>query len=99
MVQLTILLTLICIVLALAIFAGAFYLAKYVVSIQHRVAVLEDSYKEATEYIEEKEKQIIQLQQELDFVRRDVVMAEQRNHRFRAWDPSDPLNAGERERG
>lgn len=90
------LITLVCILIASALFAGAFYLSKYVVSLQHRVHVLEDSYKEATEHIAEQDRTILQLQQELDFVRRDEEMRATQNVRQRTWNPGDPLNSGNR---
>lgn len=93
----TALITLICISLSLAIFAGAFYLAKYVIATQHRVHVLEDTYREATEHIQEQEKNIILLQQEIDLLRRSAEIHEHRE-RPRTWNPSDPFNTGERYR-
>lgn len=90
------LITFICLLIALALFAGAFYLAKYVVSLQHRVNVLEDSYKAAEDHIQKQEEVIIQLQQELDILRREETMHKSRSDRPRAWDPSNPLNTMER---
>lgn len=97
MVQLNVLISLICIAIALAIFAGAFYLSKYVVSLLHRVHVLEDSYTQATEHITEQDKQIALLQQEIDHMRREeAYAASERGTRPRAWNPNDPLNSGVR---
>lgn len=92
----TALITIICICLALALFAGAFYMAKYVVNLQHRVNVLEDSYKEAEEHIMEQEKQIVMYQQEMDYMRREAEVQQARNGRNRIWHPDDPLNINER---
>lgn len=83
-VRLIYLITFICLLIALAIFAGAFYLAKYVVSLQHRVNVLEDSYSDATEHIKQQEETIVILRQELDFSRRTVDEINSR-HRPRTW--------------
>lgn len=96
MVQLTALITFICLLIALALFAGAFYLAKYVVSLQHRVNILEDSYKAAAEYIKQQEEMVITLKQELDFIRRTEEEQSNRGQRPRAWNPGDPLNSGSR---
>jgi hypothetical protein len=91
-----VLISLICIAIALAIFAGAFYLAKYVVSLQHRIHVLEDSYTQATEHIKEQEKQIILQQQEIEHMRMEEQLASQRGVRQRSWNPDNPLNGGMR---
>lgn len=90
------LITLLCVLLSLGIFAGAFYMAKYVVSLQHRIHVLEDSYSAATDHIAKQEEHIVTLQQELDFIRREE---DQRSHRERprTWNPADPLNTGTRQ--
>lgn len=90
-----VLITLLCVLLSLILFAGAFYLAKHVVSLQHRVHVLEDSYKEATEHIAQQEEHIITLKQELDFIRRTEEVQHQRE-RPRTWNPGDPLNSNSR---
>lgn len=93
----TVLISFICIAIALAIFAGAFYLAKYVVSLQHRIHVLEDSYTQATEHIAEQDKQIVLLQQEIDHMRREEMYTADRGARPRAWNPNDPLNSSIRQ--
>lgn len=93
----TYLITFICLLIALALFAGAFYLAKYVVSLQHRVAVVEDSYAQATEHIQKQEEVIVQLQQQIEYMERSEAMATQKEARpSRAWNPTDPLNGGAR---
>lgn len=91
-----ILTTLICFAIALGIFAGAFYLSKYVVGLQHRVHVLEDSYKDATDHIADQEKTVVLLQQEIDFMRRETEIREHQSNRQRVWNPGDPLNIGNR---
>lgn len=90
--MITALIIFICIFIALALFAGAFYMAKYVVTIQHRVNVLEDSFKEAEEHIIEQEKQIVMYQQEMDFMRRDAEQQQLRDNRTRPWDPDNLMN-------
>jgi hypothetical protein len=90
------LITFICLLIALALFAGAFYLAKYVVGLQHRNNVLEDSYKEATDYIKLQEEHIITLKQEIDFMRRTEEAQSTRTEPQRTWNPGDPLNSGRR---
>lgn len=91
--MITALITLICCLIALALFAGAFYLAQYVVSLKHRVNVLEDSYAQATEHIQKQEEVILQMQQEIDYTKREVQHNSQRSDRPRAWNPADPLNS------
>lgn len=92
-----ILITLICILLALAIFAGAFYLAEYVVKKQHRVHVLEDSYKDATEHIASLEREILGLNQQIEHMQYEAQLNGQRMDRPRVWNPSDPLNSEQRQ--
>lgn len=89
------LITFICMLIALALFAGAFYLARHVVSLQHRTHVLEDGYKEATDYIKQQEEAIITLKQELDFIRR-TEEEQTKQTRPRSWNPSNIMEMGER---
>lgn len=97
MVQLiTALITLICILLVLASFAGAFYFAKKHISYQHRINILEDSYKEATEYISRQEEAILQLKSELDFIHREDESRSARNERPRTWNPNNLMETGNR---
>lgn len=94
----TAVLTFICILIALALFAGAFYLAKYVVSLQHRVVVLEDSYKQATEHIEKQDEALAAYQQQIDYMERNEAIQKQAQDRpQRGWNPSDPLHGGTRQ--
>ncbi|SDJ60964.1 hypothetical protein SAMN05421868_13428 [Paenibacillus naphthalenovorans] len=92
----TTLIIFLCMLVSVILFSAAFYMAHYVVQKTHRIAVLEDSYKEATEHIAEQDRTILQLQQELDFVRRDEEMRATQNVRQRTWNPGDPLNSGNR---
>jgi hypothetical protein len=93
----TVLLAILSVLVAVLIFERAYRLAKRHVSLQHRVNVLEDSYKEAMGYIGEQEKTIDLLKQELDFVRREEQTRTERPERTRAWNPGDPLNLGSRQ--
>lgn len=76
---------------------GAYYQAKHTVTLQHRVHILEDSYKEATEHIVDQEKTIVLLQQELDFIRRTEEERAQRNEPKRSWNPSNLMEMGNRQ--
>jgi hypothetical protein len=93
----TYLITFICILIALTLFVGAFYLAKQHISIQYRVNVLEDSYKEATDYIAQQEETILQLKSELDFIHREEETRTTRNEPRRSWNPGDLMNTGSRQ--
>lgn len=93
----TILITLICILLALATFAGAFYLAEYVVKKQHRVHVLEDSYKDAIEHITSLEREVLGLNQQIEQIQYEAQLNGQRMDRPRSWNPRDPLNSADRQ--
>jgi hypothetical protein len=92
----TYLITFICIFLALAIFAGSFYLAKFVIRITMRNELLEENYKLATEHIEKQEEQIMQLTQEVTYMRHEAEINGERMPAARSWNPSDPLNSSER---
>lgn len=95
----TYLITFICLLIALALFAGAFYLAKHVVSLQHRINVLEDTYTAATEHIQKQEEVIIQLNQQIDLMERESRISSERPERSRAWNPRDIMNVRERGEG
>ena len=95
--MITALITFICTLIALAIFYGAFYLAKQHIALQHRVNVLEDTYKEATEYIASQEEAMLLLKQELDFIRRTEESQSARNEPRRSWNPGDLMNSGSRQ--
>lgn len=88
-----VLITLLCALVALAILAAAFYLAEYVVGKKHRVNVLEDSYREATDHIAALEREIMGLTQQVEQMTYEVARAEERGPRTRAWNPSDMLNS------
>lgn len=94
----TYLITFICILIASALFAGAFYLATYVVSLKHRVAVLEDTYKLAEEHIQKQDEAIAQYIQQLEYMERNEAMQKQQQDRpQRGWNPGDPLHGGTRQ--
>jgi len=91
--MITALITLLCGLLSLAILAGGFYLAKYVVERQHRVNVLEDAYREATEHIAALEAEITGLNQQIEHMQYEAQLNGERMARPRAWNPADPLNS------
>jgi hypothetical protein len=93
----TYLITFICILIALAIFAGAFYLAKFVIRITMRNDLLEENYKLAAEHVEKQEEQIMQLTQEVTYMRHEAEINGERTPTARSWNPSDPLNSRERQ--
>lgn len=88
-----VLMTLLSVLVALAILAGAFYLAEYVVGKKHRVNVLEDSYREATDHIATLEREIMGLNQQVEHMTFEAARSEQQGARPRAWNPADPLNS------
>lgn len=92
----TALITLICVLIALALFAGAFYLSKHVVTLQHRVNVLEDSYTQATDHIQKQEEVILQLNQQSEMMERENRIANERTDRPRSWNPRNIMNSAER---
>lgn len=97
MVQLiTALITFICLLIALALFAGAFYLAKQHIALLHRVHVLEDTYAAATEHIAKQEEVITQLGQQIEMMEREDILARERPERPKAWNPRDIMNVGTR---
>ena len=93
--MITALITLLCAILSISILDGGFYLAKYVVEKQHRVNVLEDSYKEATEHISSLEREVMGLNQQIEHLQYESQLAEQRNVP-RSWNPGDMLNSSSR---
>ena len=93
----TALITLLCVLTGVAILYGGFYLAKYVVERQHRVNVLEDSYREATEHIASLEREILGLNQQIEHMQYEAQLNGERVNRPRAWDPKDPLNSQSRQ--
>jgi hypothetical protein len=92
----TYLITFLCILIALAIFAGAFYLSKFVIRITMRNELLEENYKLAAEHIEKQEEQIMQLTQEVTYMRHETEIRRERVPVARSFNPSDPLNSSER---
>lgn len=97
--MITALIALLCVLIGLAILSGGFFLAKYVVEKQHRVNVLEDSYREATEHIGSLEREVEGLNQQIDQMTYEAKLAEQRGSRPRAWQPHNPLNDERRKYG
>lgn len=91
----TILITLTCLLIASAIFAGAFYLAQYVVRLEQRKDALEAELKRAEEHIEKVEQFAEGLQQELEFERAEKARRSAPEERG-GWNPADPLNSMER---
>lgn len=90
------LIVLICILISAALFGGAYYLAKHVVSKEHRVNVLEDTYTAATEHIQKQEEIIMQLNQTIEMMERENRLASEQTPRNRAWNPRDIMNVQER---
>ena len=88
----TYLITLICILIALALFAGAFYLSKYVVDTKYKLDKLEIDYKAAVSHITYQEENILQLQQQIDYMDNEAKAETARKDR-KGWNPSDPLNS------
>lgn len=86
----------ICIFISAALFGGAYYLAKHVVSKEHRVNVLEDTYTAATEHIQKQEEIILQLTQQIEMMERENRLAGEQTPRTRAWNPKDIMNVHER---
>lgn len=96
----TALISFLCVLLCLAILCAGFYLAKYVVDRQHRVNVLEDSYKEAAEHIGALEREVAGLNSQIEQMMYEAQQNGQRLERPRAWNPRDPLNSTtQREQG
>lgn len=89
----TYIITLICILIALALFAGAFYLSKHVVNIKYHLDKLEIDYKAAVEHIGKQEDHINQLAQTIEYMENEAKAATTRTERNRTWNPTDPLNS------
>lgn len=87
------LITLLCLLIAAVLFSGGFCLAKYVVSLQHRVNVLEDSYKQAVEEIGRLERENVGLNQQIEHLQYEAQLSDNRGRQSRAWNPGDPLNS------
>lgn len=88
--------TFICILIALAIFAGAFYLAKFVICLTMRNELLEENYKLATDHIAKQEEHIAYLSQEVEHMQHETKLNGERVERKRSWEPKDMLNVAER---
>ena len=91
--MINVLITLLCLLIAAVMFSGSFYLSKYVVSLQHRVNVLEDSYKQAVDEIGRLERENIGLNQQIEHLQYEARLSEQRGGHQRAWNPRDPLSS------
>ena len=88
-----VLIVLLCALLVLLLFAGAYYLSKHVVEKQHRVHVLEDAYQEAVEEIKSQAQIIQDKEHEIEQLMYEAQQNGQRVERPRSWNPSDPLNS------
>ena len=86
----------ICILITAVLFGGAYYLAKHVVSKEHRVNVLEDTYTAATEHIQKQEEVIMQLNQTIDMMERENRLVGEQPTRNRTWNPHDIMNVQDR---
>lgn len=84
------------IMIAFAIGVGSFYWGRHISSIQQRNELLETTHSEALKHIEEMEKHLEELAQENEFIRKEAQSQGQRVSTPRAWNPSNPLNSGER---
>lgn len=93
----TSLITLLCILLSLLLFAGSYYLSKHVVEKQHRVAVLEDAYSEAVEEIKAQAQIIQDKEREIEQMLHQSTLDGRPVERQRAWNPSNPLNSEPRQ--
>jgi ABC-type uncharacterized transport system fused permease/ATPase subunit len=92
----TYLITFICILIALAIFAGAFYLAKFVIRLTMRNELLEENYKLAAEHIAKQEEHIAYLTNENEHMTHEAKLNGERTPKVRSWEPKDMLNVSER---
>lgn len=90
------LIVLICILISALLFGGAYYLAKHVVSKEHRVNVLEDTYTQATEHIQKQEEIILQLTHQIEMMERENRISNEQTPRNRAWNPRDIMNVQDR---
>lgn len=88
---------LLCAVLVLILFAGAYYLSKHVVEKQHRVAVLEDAYREATDEIQALTQTVQDKEREIELIMYEAQQNGQRMDMPRTWNPNDPLNSNPRQ--
>ena len=87
-----VLIVLTCDILVLLLFSGAYYLSKHVVEKQHRVHVLEDAYREATDEIQALTQTVQDKEREIELIMFEAQQNGQRIDRPRSWNPSDPLN-------
>lgn len=92
-----VLIVLLCAVLVLSLFAGAYYLSKHVVEKQHRVHVLEDAYNEAVEEIKAQAQIIQDKEHEIEQMMYEAQQNGQRVDRPKSWNPSNPLNSEPRQ--
>lgn len=92
-----VLISLLCILISLILFAGSYYLSKHVVEKQHRVHVLEDAYREATDEIQALVQTVQDKEREIELIMFEAQQNGQRVDRPRSWDPSNPLNSNPRQ--
>lgn len=92
----TYIITFICFLIALAIFAGAFYMARHHTRLEMRNDLLEENYKLATEHIGKQEEKINYLEQEVQHMQREAQLNGERTPQARIWNASDPLNSADR---
>lgn len=90
------LISLICILIALTLFVGSFYLSKYVVDTKYHLNKLEVDYKAAVEHIAKQDDHINQLSQQIEYMENESKAVSARTERNRTWNPADPLSNGVR---
>lgn len=95
--RMIVLIVLLCILIAFLLFSGAYYLSKHVVEKQHRVNVLEDAYREATDEIQALTQTVQDKEREIELIMFEAQQNGQRMDRPRSWNPSDPLNSNPRQ--
>lgn len=91
----TILITFLCVILCLVILYAGFHLSKHVVEREHRAKVLEDTYKEAVDYIATLQTEISGLNSQIEHMQYEAQQNGERINRTRSWNPSDPLNSSQ----
>lgn len=92
-----VLIVLLCAFIVLSLFAGAYYLSKHVVEKQHRVNVLEDAYREATDEIATLIQTVQDKDREIELIMFEAQQNGQRVDRPRSWDPNNILNSKPRQ--
>jgi cell division protein FtsB len=95
--MITALITSIICLIVLSSSTGAFFIGRYISSIQQRNELLETTHDSALKHIEELERHLEELQQENDFIRKEAQSQDKRVSAHRGWNPADPLNSSERQ--